>query len=90
LRQSLIDVAGSRLAQEGQQAKLEMVCQFLTGPARIDAIVEKFPDTQDHLDRERKTIMRSCPKRVEQLIGSWTLPQASMTTFGGRDRGEAP
>src|SRR2546423_1601777 len=43
LRQSLIDVAGSRLAQEGQQTKMEMVYQYLTGPRfrhRIDAIVE--------------------------------------------------
>jgi hypothetical protein len=32
LRQSLIDVAGSRLAQKGQQTKMEMVYQYPTGP----------------------------------------------------------
>lgn len=72
LRQSLIDVAGSRLAQEGQQTKMEMVYQYLTGPRfrhRIDAIVEKFTDMQEDLDRERKTMMRMWAKREEQLIG---------------------
>jgi hypothetical protein len=72
LRQSLIDVAGSRLAQEGQQTKMEMVYQYLTGPRfrhRIDAIVEKFTDMQADLDRERKTMMRMWAKREEQIIG---------------------
>jgi len=72
LRQSLIDVAGSRLAQEGQQTKMEMVYQYLTGPRfrhRIDAIVEKFTDMQLDLDRERKTMTRMWAKREEQLIG---------------------
>ena len=72
LRQSLIDVAGSRLTQEGQQTKMEMVYQYLTGPRfrhRIDAIVEKFTDMQADLDRERKTMMRMWAKREEQLIG---------------------
>jgi hypothetical protein len=72
LRQSLIDVAGSRVAQEGQQTKMEMVYQYLTGPRfrhRIDAIVEKFTDMKADLDRERKTMMRLWAKREEQLIG---------------------
>jgi hypothetical protein len=72
LRQSLIDIAGSRLAQEGQQTKMEMVYQYLTGPRfrhRIGAIVEKFTDMQADLDRERKTMMRMWAKREEQLIG---------------------
>src|SRR5664279_1691618 len=45
LRQLLIDVAGSRLAREGQKTKMELVYQYLTGPQfrhRIDAILEKF------------------------------------------------
>jgi hypothetical protein len=72
LRQSLIEVAGSRLAQEGQQTKMEIVYQYLIGPRfrhRIDAIVEKFTDMQADLDRERKTMMRMWAKREEQLIG---------------------
>ena len=43
---------------EGQQTKMEMVYQYLTGPRfrhRIEAIVEKFSDMQADLDRERKS-----------------------------------
>ena len=45
---------------------------LLTGPRfrhRIDAIVEKFTDMQDDLDRERKTMTRLWAKREEQLKG---------------------
>ena len=41
LRQWLIDLAGSRIAQEGQQDKMELMYLYLTGPRfrqRIDAI----------------------------------------------------
>jgi len=72
LRQSLLDVAGSRLAQECQQSKMELVYGYLTGPRfrhRIDAIVERFTEMQTDLDRERKTMMRLWAKREEQLRG---------------------
>jgi hypothetical protein len=72
IRQSLIELAGSRQTQEGQQTKMELVYQYLTGPRfrhRIDAIVEKFTDMQADLDRERKLMMRLWAKREEQLKG---------------------
>lgn len=72
LRQFLIDVAGSRQAQEGQKTKMELVYHYLTGPQfrhRIDAILEKFNDMRDDLDRERKTMTRLWAKREEQLRG---------------------
>jgi hypothetical protein len=72
LREFLINLAGSRQAQEGQQTKMELVYHYLTGPQfrhRIDAIVERFTDMRDDLDRERKTMMRMWAKREEQLKG---------------------
>jgi hypothetical protein len=72
LRQSLIELAASRQTQEGQQTKMDLVYQYLTGPRfrhRIDAIVEKFTDMQADLDRERKTMTRMWAKREEQLRG---------------------
>jgi hypothetical protein len=72
LRQSLVDLAASRQAQEGRHTKMELVYAYLTGPRfrhRIDAIVEKFTDMQADLDRERKTMMRLWAKREEQLKG---------------------
>jgi len=72
LRQWLIDVAASRTAQEGQQTKMELVYAYLTGPRfrqRIDAIVERFTDMHQDLDRERKMMTRLWAKREEQLRG---------------------
>jgi hypothetical protein len=72
LRQSLIELAGVRLASDGQQTKMEMVYQYLTGPRfrqRIEAIVEKFTDMQSDLDKERKMMTRLWAKREEQIRG---------------------
>jgi hypothetical protein len=70
LRQSLIEVGNSRQAANGQQTKMEMVYQYLTGPRfrnRIDVIIENFTDMQSDLDRERKAMARIWAKREEQL-----------------------
>ncbi len=70
LRQSLIELAAARQASEGQQTKMEMVYQYLTGPRfrqRVQAIVEKFSDMHDDLEKERKTLTRLWAKREEQI-----------------------
>lgn len=72
LRQSLLEIAAARQAGEGQQTKMELVYQYLTGPRfrhRIEAIVEKFSEMQDDLDRERKAMMRLWAKREAQIRG---------------------
>ncbi len=72
LRQSLIEVANTRQAQEGQETKMELVYQYLTGPKfrhRVEAIVEKFSDMQADLDRERKSMTRLWAKREAQIQG---------------------
>ena len=72
LRQSLIAIALARQAGEGQQSKMELVYQYLTGPRfrhRIEAIVEKFSDMQLDLDRERKATTRLWAKREAQIRG---------------------
>jgi hypothetical protein len=72
LRESLIALAAVRLAGEGQQTKMELVYQYLTGPRfrrRIEAVVERFSDMQADLDRERKAMMRLWAKREEQIRG---------------------
>ena len=70
LRQSLIEVANSKLSQEGQQTKAELVYEYLTGPRfrhRIEAIVEKFSDMQEDLNREKKAMTRLWAKRDAQI-----------------------
>lgn len=72
LRQTLIEVANSKQSQEGQQTKMELVYDYLTGPRfrhRVEAIVEKFSDMQADLDREKKTMTRLWAKRDAQIQG---------------------
>jgi hypothetical protein len=72
LRQSLIELSTARQANDGQQTKMEMVYQYLTGPGfrhRVEAIVEKFSDMQADLDKERKTMTRLWAKRETQIKG---------------------
>jgi hypothetical protein len=70
LRHSLIELAITRQAGQGQRTKMEMVYQYLTGPRfrhRIEAIVEKFTEMQEDLDKERKTMTRLWAKREGQI-----------------------
>jgi len=82
LRQSLIEVASVRQASEGQQTKMEMVYQYLTGPRfrqRVQAIVEAFSSMREDLDRERKAITRQWAKREEQID---RVMQATVGMYG--------
>ena len=70
LRYSLIELAMARQASEGQQTKMELIYQYLTGPRfrqRVQAIVEKFTDMHEDLERERKTMTKLWAKREEQI-----------------------
>ncbi len=70
LRQTLVELARARQSSEGQQTKMELVYQYLTGPRfrhRVQAIVEKFSDMKEDLDKERKTMTRLWAKREEQI-----------------------
>ncbi|MET4085580.1 DUF2130 domain-containing protein [Bradyrhizobium sp. S3.5.5] len=71
LRQTLIEVNGTRLVQQGQKTKMEEVYQYLTGMKfrqRVEAVVEKFNDMRDDLDKERRFITRQWAKRDTQII----------------------
>ena len=71
LRQGLIDVSNSRLVQQGQQTKMEQVYHYLTGTKfrqRVEAVVEKFNDMRDDLDKERKFMGRQWAKRETQIL----------------------
>jgi hypothetical protein len=82
LRQTLIEVASVRQASEGQQTKMEMVYQYLTGPRfrqRVQAIVEAFSSMREDLDREKKAIIRQWAKREEQID---RVMQATVGMYG--------
>ena len=71
LRQTLIEVNSTRLVQHGQKTKMEEVYQYLTGTKfrqRIEAVIEKFNDMKDDLDKERKFMSRQWAKRDTQIV----------------------
>jgi hypothetical protein len=82
LRQSLVELAMARQASDGQQTKMEMVYQYLTGPRfrqRVQAIVEAFSSMQDDLAKERKAITKQWAKREEQIE---RVMQATVGMYG--------
>lgn len=82
LRQSLVELAMVRQASEGQQTKMEIVYQYLTGARfrqRVQAIVEAFTSMQEDLNGERKAITRQWAKREEQIE---RVMQATVGMYG--------
>jgi hypothetical protein len=82
LRQSLMEVAAARKANEGQQTKMEIVYDYLMGPRfrqRVQAIVEAFSTMQEDLDKERKVITKQWAKREEQI---GRVMQATVGMYG--------
>lgn len=72
LREWLISVAAARQASEGQQSKMELMYQYLTGPQfrhRVGAVVERFIEMQSDLERERRLAMKQFAKRDQQIRG---------------------
>ncbi len=70
LRQGLIDVAGAKGRATGQDTKMEMIYDYLTGTQfkqRVDAIVERFEDMQDNLRKERLFIEKQWALRAKQI-----------------------
>jgi hypothetical protein len=66
----LIDLSNSRAIQEGQQTKMEQGYRYLTGTKfrqRVEAVVEKFNDMREDLDKERKFMVRQWAKRETQI-----------------------
>ena len=79
LREALILMSTTKLAGEGQQTKMAMMYDYLTGAGfrhRIEAIVERFTEMNEDLDRERKTMTKMWAKREQQI-------QAVVTSTAG-------
>jgi hypothetical protein len=70
LRQGLLEAANARTTQAGQQSKAEQVYQYLAGARfkqRIEAIVERFKDMRDDIDKERRFMVKALAKREAQV-----------------------
>lgn len=82
LRQSLIEVAMARQTTEGQQTKMEMLYDYLTGARfrqRVQAIVEAFSSMKDDLEKEKKVLTKQWAKRDEQIT---RVMQATVGMYG--------
>src|SRR5450755_2361194 len=83
LRQALIAVSNTMLVQQGQQTKMEQVYHYLTGTKfkqRVDAVIEKFNDMRDDLDKERKFMTRQWSKRKTLIYPSSSRPSEWLET----------
>jgi hypothetical protein len=70
LRQGLLEVASAKGRAMGQETKMEMIYDYLTGTQfkqRVDAIVERFEDMQDNLRKERVFIEKQWALRAKQI-----------------------
>jgi hypothetical protein len=90
LRHALIELAGSRNAQLGQQTKMELVYQYLTGPRfrqRLEGIIEKFDELKDDLDKERKFMNRvwaKCEGQIQGVLDSTTGMWGDLQGIAGK------
>lgn len=82
LRQGLLDVSTARGLKVGQQSKMELVYDYLTGTQfkqRIEAVHERFSVMEDALRKERIFMEKQWALRQKQL----ELVQSSMLGVGG-------
>jgi hypothetical protein len=82
LRHMLIEIACARQAAEGQNTKMSLVYQYLTGPRfrqRIQAIVEAFSNMGEDLNKEKKAIMKQWAKREQEIE---RVMQATVSMYG--------
>jgi hypothetical protein len=94
LRQGLIDVAGAKGRAMGQESKMEMIYDYLTGTQfkqRVDAIVERFEDMQENLRKERFFMEKQWAarsKQIEAVIASTIGMHGDLQGIAGRSMPE--
>jgi hypothetical protein len=70
LRHMLVEIALARKSAEGQNTKMSLIYQYLTGSGfrqRIEAIVEAFSNMDEDLNKEKKAIMKQWAKREQEI-----------------------
>ncbi len=72
LRQTLTQVAFTKLAAEGKDEKIELLFRYLTGPEfkqKVEAIIETFVAMKQELDKEKRTTLARWGKQEKQIEG---------------------
>lgn len=94
LRQGLIEAHAARGRAQGQESKMEMIYDYLTGTGfrqRVDAIVERFEDMQEALRKERVFMEKQWAARARQMeavIGSTVGMYGDLQGIAGRSMPE--
>ena len=94
MHEQLVEVAGARKASEGQETKMGMVYEYLTGPQFkrcVQGIVEAFSTMKEDLDKEKKAISKQWAKREEQIdrvMHGTVSMYGSLQAIAGKSLGE--
>jgi len=70
LRNTLTQVAFTKLAAEGKDEKVELLFRYLTGPEfrqRVEAMIETFITMKQELDKEKRTTIARWGKQEKQI-----------------------
>lgn len=70
LRFNLVSLYHERVNQEGQEEKMQILYQYLTGPEfkhRVEGIVEAFGAMQDELEREKRWFSVKWARQEKQI-----------------------
>lgn len=82
LRQSILEVARTRVSQQGQATKVDEMYRYLTGPVfrhKVEALIENFNAIQDGYNAEKRVLMQQWKKREKQLQNAL---EATASMFG--------
>ena len=96
LRQSIMEVARTRVSQQGQATKVEQMYEYLTGSTfkyRIEALIENFTAVQSGFTTERRAVQQQWKKREKQLQNALDATAAmfgEMQAIAGKDLASLP
>lgn len=82
LRQSILELARTRVSQQGQASKVDEMYAYLTGSTfkhRIEALLENFNALQDGFNAEKRALQQQWKKREKQLEAAL---EATASMFG--------
>lgn len=96
LRRSLMELSYARAVTQGQDEKMRIIYNYLTGPSfkqKILSIVQAFEQIKDQLESEKKYYKKTWAfreKMLEQVIDSATSMYGEIEAIAGRVLPEIP
>lgn len=96
MRQQILEVARTRVAQQGQSTKVEQMYEYLTSSIfkhRIEAMIENFTAIQDGFSAERRAVQQQWKKRDKQIQNALEATAAmfgEMQAIAGKDLAALP